>query len=236
MLWSPWAAVGSGEKKSLALLSPASSLAGSFEHITFSLSWLCSLLTGRVQCPFDSSWAKSKLCKYTMDKAPEYTAWVLYSILPFFPPTQYAKQHCFFFKVVFVSTHMAFPPEKVCFRSLADCSHSPVKSSTPQKPVLFPCFKPTDLRTVPKVPSPVSCGSFGRSVLALWEDYTDSLKQRVGRGGCLRELKEGWVEEQISPGEKAASHASEAHLPINIEIPGIQRRYCLVPDATPYNC
>ncbi|EDL78684.1 rCG62947 [Rattus norvegicus] len=97
----------------------------------------------------------------------------------------------FFFKVVFVSTHMAFPPEKVCFRSLADCSHSPVKSSTPQKPVLFPCFKPTDLRTVPKVPSPVSCGSFGRSVLALWEDYTDSLKQRVGRGGCLRELKEG---------------------------------------------
>lgn len=36
--------------------------------------------------------------------------------------------------------------------------------------------------------------------------------------------------------QQAASHASEAHLPINIEIPGIQRMYYLVPDATPYNC
>jgi hypothetical protein len=53
--------------------------------------------------------------------------------------------------------------------------------------------------------------------------------------GATQRIDEGWVEEQIIPGEKTASHASETHLPIDVEILGIQRRHCLVPDATPYS-
>lgn len=94
----------------------------------------------------------------------------------------------------------------------------------------MPWTKPTDLRTVSKVPISGDVGHLGgrqHCVLALWEDDTDSLSRGWGvtddGESWSSPTKEGRMEsQQMAPVEKTASCTPEAHLPIGIESSGAE--------------